>query len=443
MNASVNYPDILGLITGGWRCNIGVAQVAVAALPRIVRAGRPFEVILLVQNASDGAIDVSMALHLPKQDAKKQRDRFICRTQRLVVGVKSAEVGYVVLPVTTLPDTAVSDSYKIGVEFEIKPLGKPNRIRLHEGRGKVSLELMTDESKTKIETLKAANFYTEKQGTQSLIEIPITVMSGTVGTLADFTPGWVSISKMSDYGDDRLLMHRFGPLIQTYTLPQLKRDNMLPPLIEATYTRFAEAGYALKLPEAMAIAKLMTLILEYASPRYNAHGNIAAGSYNMEALFQRNPFTLEAHMEFPHWFRALLTMLERDERAAAHVAVMIPRYLYDDLLRDAIDFSFNLVEGATGENLGSLDERATYRERVIHALGQKSGVDFSKAYLPLIMGGILVNELLIFQKENPLERLQEIEAALHQRADELNPPDEGVYTMASDILARVAQRNGA
>jgi hypothetical protein len=346
MNESVNYPDILGLITGGYRCNIGVAQVAVAALPRIVRAGRPFEVILLVQNASDDPIDVSMALHLPKQDAKKQRDRFICRTQRLVVGVKGAEVGYVVLPMTTLPDTAVSDSYKIGVEFEIKPLGKPNRIRLHEGRGKVSLELMSEASKTKIEALKTANFYTEKQGTQSLIEIPLTVMSGTVGNLADFTPGWVSISKMSDYGDDRLLLHRFGPLI------------------EATYTRFAEADYQLKLAESTAIAKLMTLVLEYATPRYNAHGNIAAGSYNMEALLQRDPFTLEAHM-----------------------AVMIPRYLYDDLLRDAIDFGFNLVEGATGEDLGSLPERAAYRERVIHALAQKSGVDFSTAYLPLVMGG--------------------------------------------------------
>jgi hypothetical protein len=443
MNESVNYPDILGLITGGYRCNIGVAQVAVAALPRIVRAGRPFEVILLVQNASDDPIDVSMALHLPKQDAKKQRDRFICRTQRLVVGVKGAEVGYVVLPVTTLPDTAVSDSYKIGVEFEIKPLGKPNRIRLHEGRGKVSLELMSEASKTKIEALKTANFYTEKQGTQSLIEIPLTVMSGTVGNLADFTPGWVSISKMSDYGDDRLLLHRFGPLIQVHTLPQLKRDIMLPPLIEATYTRFAEAGYPLKLAETTAIAKLMTLILEYATPRYNAHGNIAAGSYNMEALLQRDPFTLEAHMEFPHWFRGLLTMLERDERAAAHLAVMIPRYLYDDLLRDAIDFGFNLVEGVTGEDLGSLPERAAYRERVIHALAQKSGVDFSTAYLPLAMGGILVNEHLIFQKENPLERLQELEAALYERVKEPNPPDQGTYITVSDILARVAQRNGA
>ena len=42
------------------------------------------------------------------------------QTQRLVVTVKGAEVGYVVLPVTTLADTAVSDGYKIGVEVEVK-----------------------------------------------------------------------------------------------------------------------------------------------------------------------------------------------------------------------------------------------------------------------------------------------------------------------------------
>lgn len=443
MNDIINYPDILGLITGGYRCNVGVAQVAVAALPRIVRAGRPFEVILLVQNASDGAIDVSMALHLPKQDAKKQKDRFICRTQRLVVGVKGAEVGYVVLPVATLPDTAISADYKIGVEFDVKPLGKPNRIRQHEGRGKVSLDLMSEQSKTKIEALKSATFYTEKHSGQNVIDVPLTVMSGTVGNLADFTPGWVSISRMSDYGDDRLLLHRFGALVQTYVLPQLKRDTMLPPLLEATNTRFAEAGYPLKPIEALGIAKLMTLVLEYATPRYNAHGNIAAGGYNLETLFQRDPFKLEAHIAFPHWFRALLAMLERDERAAGHMAVMIPRYLYDDLLRDAIDFAFQLVESASGENLGSMDERAAYRERIVGALKQKSGVDFSTAYLPLVAGGILANEQLIYQKENPLDRLLEFDAALEQRAAEPTPPDESIYAMVSDILARTAQRNGA
>jgi len=96
---SANYPDILGLITGGERLNLDSVQIAVATRPRFVRAGRPFEILLLVQNAVDTDVDITMTLHMPSVDAKKQKDRFIIQTQRVVVGVKPAEVGYALLPI--------------------------------------------------------------------------------------------------------------------------------------------------------------------------------------------------------------------------------------------------------------------------------------------------------------------------------------------------------
>ncbi|MEP7291459.1 MAG: hypothetical protein ABI835_06725 [Chloroflexota bacterium] len=441
MSDSTNYPDILGLITGGSRSSIGAAQVAVTTRPRIVRAGRPFEVILLVQNASDGEIDVTMALHLPASDAKRQRDRFITRTQRLVVNVKGAEVGYVMLPVTTMPDTAVSDGYKIGVEIEIKPLGKASRVRASDGGGQVALDLMSDESKAKIEALKNVIFTTDKNFGRSIIEAPLTVMSGGVGAITDFTPGWVSICKMSDYGDDRLMLHHYGPTVQVNTLPKLKRSIMYPPLLEATTARFAEAGYPLKDAEASAIAKLMTLILEYATPRFNAHGSLAARSFDVEALLNRDPFKLESPPAFPHWFRALLHILERDERAASHAAQVIPRYLYDDLLRDAIDFGFDLATEATGDDLGSPEERAAYREGILGAL-HDTGLDFSRVYLPLIMGAVLINDQLTLEKEDPSELVRMVAAALRGRSDEVSRTDEGVYIMAHEIIARSGQRYG-
>ena len=45
MADATNYPDVLGFLTGGQRSNFGSAQVALAVRPRIVRAGRPFEVL--------------------------------------------------------------------------------------------------------------------------------------------------------------------------------------------------------------------------------------------------------------------------------------------------------------------------------------------------------------------------------------------------------------
>ncbi len=103
-----NYPDILGHATGGPRHNIGLVQVSLAVRPRVVRAGRPFEAILIVQNASDVEVDVTTTLKFPDRDAKKQKNRFTSKSKKLVVGLEAVEAGYVTLPISCLPGTAVS-----------------------------------------------------------------------------------------------------------------------------------------------------------------------------------------------------------------------------------------------------------------------------------------------------------------------------------------------
>ncbi len=442
MSDSPNYPDILGLITGGDRCNIGMAQVAVAVRPRLVRAGRPFEVILLVQNAADSVIDVSMALHLPGVDAHRQPERFIGKTQRLVVEVKAAEVGYVMLPVTTLPDTAISDDYKIGVEVEVRASGKANRIRSSEGGGAVDMDYLSDETKAPIEALRIVTFSTEKRRGRSIIDVGLTVMSGTVGKIPDLTPGWVSLCKVSDYQDDRLLLERYGTLVQINTLPRLKRQLLLQPLIETTESRFKAAGYPLKEAEATAIAKLMTLVLEYATPRVTAHGAIVARGYDVESLLGRDPLALDAPPVLPHWFRGMLGTIEIDARAATHPTQVITRYLYDDLLRDAVDLGFDLIGETTGENFGSVEEQDAYREQLIDLLKAKEGLDFNRVYLPLVMGGILISDQIALAKENPVDLLNALGMTLEDRFEKLSPDEQPIYTMTNQIIARAGQRYG-
>ncbi len=442
MPNSPNYPDILGLITGGSRCNIGMAQVAVAVRPRLVRAGRPFEVILLVQNASDSVIDVSMALQLPSVDAQHKPEPFIGKTQRLVVEVKAAEVGYVMLPVISLPDTAISDDYKIGVEVEVRTAGKANRIRSNEGGGAVDLNFLNDEKKAAIEALRIVSFSTDKRRGRNIIDVGLTVMSGTVGKIPDLTPGWVSVCKVSDYQDDRLLLERYGTLVQINTLPRLKRQLLLQPLIETTESRFKAAGFPLQEAEATAIAKLMTLVLEYATPRVTAHGAIVARGYDVEGLLGRDPLAMDEPPVLPHWFRGMLGTIEIDARAASHPAQVITRYLYDDLLRDAIDLGFDLIIEATGENFGSSEEQDAYREQLIELLKAKNGLDFNRVYLPLVMGGILISDQIAIAKENPVELLNAIGLALEDRFEQLSTDEQPIYTMANQIIARAGQRYG-
>ena len=159
-------------------------------------------------------------------------------------------------------------------------------------------------------------------------------------------------------------------------------------------------------------------------------------------MLMRDPFKLDPLPTFPHWFRSFIAALEQDERVASYPEQVIPRYFYDDLLRDALDFSFSLVDGATGEDLGSAEERVDYREGVIAALAAKSGIDFSRVYLPLVLGGILVNDLLTIEREIPADLLRSVSSTLEDRAAELSESNEAVYTMTQEIIARMGQRYG-
>ena len=114
---------------------MGVVQLAGAVRPRVVRAGKPFDVVVLIQNASDARLDVSATVQLPEKDAKKKKGKFVIKADKVVIGVEPAEVGYITVPVSTMPDTAVSPDYQVSVDIDIKPVnkGKPKRVRHAEG----------------------------------------------------------------------------------------------------------------------------------------------------------------------------------------------------------------------------------------------------------------------------------------------------------------------
>lgn len=438
---SPNYPDILGAITGGERCTIDAVQIAATTRPRVARIGRPFEVILLVQNATNADVDLTMILHMPQTDAKRQRDRFITKAQRLLVGIKPAEVGYVVLPASTLPDTAVGD-YTIGVEVSVKAMGKPSRIRANDGGGKFSMNDLSEAGREQVTGLQELDFQTNKRRLGNFIDLPLSLLTGGLGKVTDFSPGWVSLCRLSEYGDSRPLLREYSQAILVETLPVLKRALMFQPLLDVTRKRFQAAGFQLRNIEAIALTKLLTLILEYASPRQNAHGHAAARGYNIQALVERDPLELEAPPKLPHWFKHFMTYAESDPRVFSHPAQVILGYLYEDLIGDAVDYAFALVEESSGENLGTSEEMAAHRERVIQTLLNEEGMDFSLAYLPLIMGGAIISEQMLLEGEHPADVVRQIGKALEERIFDSRDDERPVFDLANQLLAQIGQKHG-
>ncbi|MCA9911453.1 MAG: hypothetical protein KC519_22520, partial [Anaerolineae bacterium] len=285
---SVQYPDVLGAVTGGTRVAMGVMQFALALTTDVIAAGRASEAILLVQNASDHKVEIAALLHLPDHDAKRQKGRFISRSARVAVPVQPGEVGYIRLPFGVLPDTASGDQYKLSVDIEVRSTsaGKPKRVRGQDGGITFDPDTISDEARAHYEALLDLMFSAHKPALRNALDMTFAVTEAHLAPPPKLKAQWTSLWTMAD-ADERLIMLRYADLLTVKVLPQLRRQKVLPSLMEATKEHFSDAGYPLHDVEATLIAKMLTLILEYASPQDSAHDFMAAGNYSIAPLFQR------------------------------------------------------------------------------------------------------------------------------------------------------------
>lgn len=444
MSDTPNYPDILGYITGGKRHNVNVVQVALGVRPRVVRAGRPFEAVLLVQNASDVNVDVGVLMEVPERDAKKQKGKFTTGKNRLVIGLRPAEMGYIKLPVNSQADTAVDNDYRISMEVKVKSLDKPNRVRLSEGGGQVMLEHLRPEAVEQVEELSKLNFSTEKRfGLRDVLEASFSVMPGRLGQIAPLQPGWVSLWGMSDLRDQDVLLDRYGQRLIEHALPKLKRDQVFVPLLETTRSQFAAAGYPLILGEAVMIAKLLTYVLEMADPKEHTVNSQANAAFDIPLIMQKRIDGISENIPpFPLWFDGLVREVARNEELIRAPAQVVGKLLYPQLLRDTIPYAFDLIKKSTGEDMGSPAEINQYSRQLIQRLEHKSGMDFAHTYMPLVLGGLLVYEQVPLKDEELLQTLRDATEALMERDGDLTDEDEPILEITKQIINRTAKQFG-
>lgn len=434
-----NYPDVLGMLTGGPRCNVNVVQVALAVRPRVVRAGRPFEAVLVVQNAANVDVDVTATLHLPERDAKKQKGQFGSGHTRLLVGLRPAEVGYVTLPVTCATTTAVHDAYKIGMGVQVKPLSKPQRVRLAEGGGAVTG--LNEMAQAELDELRALHFSVDRQfGLGDTLEVTFGVLPGKLGRLADTRPGWVSLWTMADYTDSTSLFAAHAPLLAESVLPALKPENTLEPLQAATLKRFEAAGYPLQPVEALFIAKLMAHVLQLAGHTTDDRADRVLDVQRTIDHYTGDDADADASPDLPNWCQAMLNVIANRPEAVRYPVRVVSELLYFDLLRDCVPFAVNLIERETRSNMGSPDEQAQYTEQLVDRMQAHDQIGFEDAYLPLLLGGLLVANRVVKQQEHIDAALRDLEAALNDRREEQEADNAPVFELADHLIENYSQQ---
>ncbi|MDW8171105.1 MAG: hypothetical protein RML73_01345 [Anaerolineae bacterium] len=439
-----NYPDILGYITGGKRANIGPIQIATALRPRVARAGRPFEMLMLIQNASDVAIEATVTLNLPQMDAKRQKGRFFSKADRLIIDLEAAAVGVAILPVSTMPDTAVGSDYKIGMEVKAAPAQsgeKPKRIRQPQGGGAFDLTLLSEDARKTIEDLKGL-LWTANQGTlrSSILESSFAILSGTVGAIADLRPSWTSLWTLADYQDDSYLLHRYGGLLHRHVLAAMQRPKIYPVLQEYTAKRFARVGYILSELELDAITRLLTLVLEYANPQGKDMKFLLGAQYNVAKYFTEDgKLQRGVSVQLPRWAKAILRVFQKDERTALYPVKAIAHFVYDDLLYDAMEHAFDRVEAVLGMSIGTKEEHHQYIAHFFEMMAEGK-LTFDLLYLPLIMGGMALNDGVLLKGEKAQDIIMNMRQMLQARFAEQNESTRPVYDMANRLLEQTASK---
>src|SRR5260221_11398255 len=177
-----NYPDVLGAITGGVRLNIDVVQVAVAARPAAVGAGRPLDALVLLQNTSNIDVDTVIRLAVPETDLTGHKSRFSTTLSKPIrIGLRPAEVGVANLPLICSQQTTPGDGYQLQIELQTEQKQRGSiRIRDLNGGGPLHIEDLPEERQQGITGLQGLNYSVNTVGrvsvTRATISAPFEVL---------------------------------------------------------------------------------------------------------------------------------------------------------------------------------------------------------------------------------------------------------------------------
>lgn len=445
-NGAPNYPDILGFVTGGERLLIANSvEVAVAVRPQTVTAGKPFALVALLQNVTDVSVKVMAVLQLPGRDADGQNGRFAAKQTSMEVTLFPAEVGYMVLPVNCRIETATGDGYSIGATFHAKPMGKPRRVRSEGAPASLDYYFQfTPNTLARLTRLKNHTFSAVKRGLLGgkTLSAEFAVKPGSEKKVTRKNPNWIRLWSMSANTDARPLVERYAHILMRKVIPQLETDALYKALLPVNQQRLWSTGYDITEVEAHFITKLMMSVLLMSHETQPAATYQGEDTYRLAHTIKREWPDDGQPIPVPHWTRALLERVGYDSMVEDNTVAALCGPLYGDLLDDAIRHGFALVNWMTGISF-SRDDMTAYSAQVTDSLWDpESSLGMIEMYLPLILGGICIDESVIIPHENKLDNLHTIRDIVDQAKNGASNDDLLVIELTEDVTAKMLAKYG-
>jgi hypothetical protein len=236
--------------------------------------------------------------------------------------------------------------------------------------------------------LKSLAFSAARRGLfGNVIEAPFSVLPAQ--TMPALQPDWVSLWSPSDYADYRALVEQHRDVLLGKILPELQSETVFTALYPATERAITAAGYPVQEAEATFITRLLVSVVWMAAFPHTAVDYPGEEIYHVRRLLEQAWPRDGGILPLPNWCRSMLEQLT--PKIAAKPSQTLAGPLYRDLLNDAIAHGFHLLYTVTRQELGSEDDMREYGTQLARMIQQPGvGLNFVDVYLPLVLGGIIV-----------------------------------------------------
>src|SRR5579859_2104593 len=401
----LDYPDVLGTITGGARLNVDFVQCALAAYPPSTAVGQPFESLLLLQNTIDKPLQLEVTLQLPRKDANGNHMSMLTPKDKIQLTLQGAETGLLHIPIVPHLPTQPSQDNTLNVQVEVRGPAKGYRLvrHIHGGRAATALNM----SPFRLNILREVGFVALSPAPGNLAA-RFSIIPGAVEKIPSAEIRYETLWTAKELPSEQMRYAAMAGQAERYAAT-ISRAKVMEPLNIVTELRFAQAGLPLHPGESLYIAKALTYAME--------------DGLDLEPGFK---------LTEGRWFHRLVSIVN-DEYIVEDPDHLVT-FLYTAVVFDAVRLGLHMVEQAAHQNFGDATEHVTYADEVVAALERQTPVDLAHAYLPLVLAGVILNARIKAPKENLWESIAMLREAWTGRQRLADSGFEVVSKMLNDLI---------
>jgi hypothetical protein len=405
------YPDVLSAITGGLRIGMDTLHMAIGVHPRSVYLNQPVEIVIVLQNMIDQPMDIKIGVQLPTRDDNGKAIHMMTPKKVIDVQLKPGEVGTARLPIVPMPPTMPNTDIPIRVAVRRRARGGTMVRSAIGGAPPSALTIST----YKLQALREVDFVEHPYNVSpEIVTVTFDVAAKRLPSVPpDLKPTYESLWTREQMSDERQNI-RAKLSDARMVADELSHAALYLPMLHMVDEVYAQRGLPLYPGEAKAIAKCLVFTLD--------------SGMAFDQTFK---------LEDARWFQTLAQALAYDEGIAKLEAPSLAaRYLFEAGLYDAVLVGFGQIRPRVRINLGDKTERIAYANKLLGWLAGLSEPDLSYIYLPLALGGVVVNHLVGGKNDDPWQMLEELRDAYRARIKLVSGEIVTVFDMLDKLLTR-------